>query len=65
MRNLDIADSRARLEQYVQLGQLTGGDTQQLIGELERGGHAGIPDARPSSDGEAALDRAAMEFGVD
>lgn len=65
MRNLDIADSRSKLEQYVALGQLTGGDTQQLIGQLEAGGHADIPDARPASDAEVALDRAAMEFGTD
>ena len=65
MRNLDIADSRAKLEQYVALGQLTGGDTQRLIGELESGGHEVIPDARPASEEEASLDRAAIEFGVD
>ena len=65
MRNLDIADSRAKLEQYVSLGQITGGDTQQLIGQLEPGGHFDIPDARPSSEEEIALDRAAMEAGTD
>lgn len=65
MRNLDISDSRARLEQYVAQGQLTGGDTQRLIGELQIGRHKAIPDARPSTDVEASLDRAAMEFGVD
>ncbi len=65
MRNLDIADSRSKLEQYVALGQLTGGDTQQLIGQLESGGHEDIPEARPASDAELSLDRAAMEFGTD
>jgi argininosuccinate synthase len=33
MRNLDIADSRARLEQYAGLG-LIGGATAELVGEL-------------------------------
>lgn len=37
MRNLDIADSRGRLEQYAQLG-LIGGATGELVGKLEAGG---------------------------
>ena len=61
MRNLDIADSRAKLEQYVSLGQITGGDTQQLIGQLEPGGHFDIPDARPSSEEGIALGRAGTD----
>nr|WP_208390869.1 argininosuccinate synthase [Brooklawnia cerclae] len=65
MRNLDIADSRSKLEQYMTLGQITGGDTQRLIGELEVGKSHIIPDARPASNEEASLDRAAIEFGVD
>jgi argininosuccinate synthase len=36
MRNLDIADSRARLENYVSRG-LIGGTTAELIGQLEQG----------------------------
>ena len=36
MRNLDIADSRARLENYVARG-LIGGTTGDLIGSLEKG----------------------------
>jgi argininosuccinate synthase len=36
MRNLDIADSRARLEQYATLG-LIGGPTAELVGTLEAG----------------------------
>ncbi|WP_156761554.1 argininosuccinate synthase [Microbacterium karelineae] len=36
MRNLDIADSRARLEGYVQRGMI-GGTTADLIGALEQG----------------------------
>ncbi len=37
MRNLDIADSRSRLEQYAGLG-LIGGATAELVGELQQGG---------------------------
>jgi argininosuccinate synthase len=36
MRNLDIADSRVRLENYAGLG-LIGGATGDLVGRLERG----------------------------
>ena len=37
MRNLDIADTRAKLELYAAQGQLAGGHTAALIGELEAG----------------------------
>jgi argininosuccinate synthase len=36
MRNLDIADSRTRLEQYAELG-LVGGAVSKLIGVLDAG----------------------------
>ncbi|HEY7009662.1 MAG TPA: argininosuccinate synthase [Jatrophihabitantaceae bacterium] len=68
MRNLDIADSRAKLEQYaVRAGvQL---DRTYLFGELEAGLGEGGADqiaANPSVDAdETALDAAAMEAGVD
>jgi argininosuccinate synthase len=73
MRNLDIADSRSKLEQYAGLagGQL-GGST--LFGELEAasasaGSTAGAEQiaANPATAGpdESALDHAAMESGVD
>ena len=64
MRNLDIADSRAKLEQYVSMGQLTGA-ASSLIGELEAGGHQDIASGTPSTEAEASLDRAAMESGTD
>ena len=35
MRNLDIADTRSKLELYSQQGQLTGDGQFKLIGELE------------------------------
>ncbi len=70
MRNLDIADSRAKLEQYA--GQpLDQGhvlvENGTLFGELPSGGAERI-EANPQVDEEAderALDHAAMEFGTD
>ena len=65
MRNLDIADSRAKLELYAAQGQLSGGH-QVLVGRLESGGAAQIAE-NTSVDASAddALDAAAMEFGTD
>ncbi|MCA0438175.1 MAG: argininosuccinate synthase, partial [Actinobacteria bacterium] len=75
MRNLDIADSRSRLEQYVGLGLLgaagegikaLGLANTDLVGALEAGGGEVI--ARrltPDTQDEEALDDAAMEFGAD
>jgi argininosuccinate synthase len=76
MRNLDIADSRAKLEQYARLGLVGGaypaaaGLTQAaapgLVGALTEGGAAEIATRGivPESDVEP-LDRAAMESGTD
>jgi len=68
MRNLDIADSRAKLEMYAQQGQLLGGQAQ-LIGELQPGGAKAIAALPPEStlveEEVESLDRAAMEFGTD
>ena len=66
MRNLDIADSRAKLELYAAQGQLGAGHVD-LIGRLEPGGASEIA-ANPAAgdDGEESpLDRAAMESGTD
>ena len=41
MRNLDIADSRAKLELYAAQG-LLGADAHELVGELTPGGAAAI-----------------------
>jgi argininosuccinate synthase len=51
MRNLDIADSRSRLEQYAAAG-LIGGPTGALVGELEEGS------ARSILEGVEAVDEA-------
>ena len=55
MRNLDIADSRARLEQYAASGIIPG-PTAALVGRLEQGAAEGILDAG------GALDTAAEEM---
>ncbi|MFF1748008.1 argininosuccinate synthase [Streptomyces mirabilis] len=75
MRNLDIADSRARLEQYAALG-LVGSDhptpigaaqaaSTGLIGAMDEGGAEVIASRGEATDEETMLDRAAMEFGTD
>ncbi|WP_411732899.1 argininosuccinate synthase [Paeniglutamicibacter sp.] len=68
MRNLDIADSRSRLEQYAAQG-LLGEKTVKLVGELENGGASAIVDAEAvNADdlaGDRALERAAFDSGTD
>ncbi|MCL2594251.1 MAG: argininosuccinate synthase [Promicromonosporaceae bacterium] len=74
MRNLDIADSRAKLEQYASIGLVGGAQAAligasasdtPLIGTLEQGGAHTIASRGIAPEGEQALDAAAMEFGVD
>ena len=64
MRNLDIADSRAKLELYASQGQL--GGHAELIGNLEPGGAAAIEGAGSGAEmADEALELAAYEFGAD
>lgn len=65
MRNLDIADTRSKLELYSSLGELAGRE-KALVGELESGGAQAIS-ANPSHPGEddASGDRAAFDLGTD
>lgn len=76
MRNLDIADSRAKLEQYADLGIV--GNTHAtlvgaaqaastgLIGAMPQGGAEVIASrGKVDGDDDQMLDRAAMEFGTD
>jgi argininosuccinate synthase len=65
MRNLDIADTRAKLELYAGLGALPPGELT-LVGEITPGGADSIT-ANPAlaAPGDAALDQAAIESGVD
>ncbi|WP_210437505.1 argininosuccinate synthase [Nocardioides xinjiangensis] len=73
MRNLDIADSRAKLEQYaaqpLDQGQVLV-ENGTLYGAIESGGFDRIsgtsgPKADDDEFDERALDSAAMEFGTD
>ncbi len=66
MRNLDIADSRTRLEQYAQIG-LVGGAVAKLIGVLDAGKAQAITAGElPAPRGlEAAQQRSGMESGTD
>jgi argininosuccinate synthase len=73
MRNLDIADSRSRLEQYAGMG-LIGGATGALVGRLEQGAaeeiteHAeGYSDAREelAEAVDEASESASFDFGAD
>jgi argininosuccinate synthase len=70
MRNLDISDSRAKLEQYARLGMVAS-THPALIGAMPEGGAQAIA-ARGDSQSRAdipgddeLLDRAAMESGTD
>jgi argininosuccinate synthase len=69
MRNLDIADSRAKLELYaaqpLDQGQVLV-ENGTLYGAIEAGGYDKITDnpATEAAD-ESALENAAMEFGTD
>ena len=68
MRNLDIADTRAKLELYAAQGQLGGGHTAALIGELEAGGASAI--AAGYDDGDVvgvdeAQGRSMFDAGTD
>ena len=74
MRNLDIADSRAKLEQYAGLGMVGSqpaliGAAQAastgLIGAMPQGGAEAIASRGGVSGDDEMLDRAAMEFGTD
>ncbi|HEX5565477.1 MAG TPA: argininosuccinate synthase [Streptomyces sp.] len=67
MRNLDIADSRNKLEQYAAQGRL--GAWSGIIGELAPGGAetiaAGSTEAEAVARESDALDHAAIESGTD
>ncbi|MGI9196505.1 MAG: argininosuccinate synthase [Candidatus Nanopelagicales bacterium] len=64
MRNLDIADTRAKLEMYADQGQLQSGHVE-LVGHLSAGGAAAIAAPLEPVGDEELLDRAAMESGAD
>ena len=67
MRNLDIADSRARLENYVARG-IIGGTTADLIGELQQGEATQIAKSVNPIDNErldSVGESAAFDTGTD
>ncbi|WP_435527137.1 argininosuccinate synthase [Microbacterium aurantiacum] len=73
MRNLDIADSRARLEHYASAG-IIGGATGELVGTLSAGGAEEITGSATPTDArgekladavDAASEAAAFDFGTD
>lgn len=67
MRNLDIADSREKLELYASQGTLLAGQAG-LIGEIEQGGAskiAALGSGETTDDVEAANLRSAMDSGTD
>jgi argininosuccinate synthase len=65
MRNLDIADSRQKLELYAGRGVL-GSPGVELVGQLEPGGAEAIAEiGRPRDPDDQAVDRAAIEEGAD
>ncbi len=67
MRNLDIADTRAKLELYAGLGQLDA--TETLVGSLRPGDAAAIAALGATDSGAVAIDlaseSAAMDAGTD
>jgi argininosuccinate synthase len=75
MRNLDIADSRAKLEQYAGFGMVGGphpaltGAAQAapegLIGAMPEGGAEAIASRGEVPGDDELLDHAAMESGTD
>jgi argininosuccinate synthase len=64
MRNLDIADTRTKLEMYAEQGQLGAGHVE-LVGRLDAGGADAIAASQADAGEEQLLDRAAMESGND
>ena len=64
MRNLDIADTRSKLEMYAAQGQLGAGHVE-LVGRLDAGGAQAIAASEVVATDEVMLDRAAMEAGTD
>jgi argininosuccinate synthase len=63
MRNLDIADTRTKLEQYAGVGALPQREAD-LVGSLQPGGADAIT-SNPAVGDEELLDRAAIDSGVD
>jgi argininosuccinate synthase len=64
MRNLDIADTRAKLELYQAQGQIES-NTFGLVGDMKSGESNAITSANSNDDSDAGLNRAAFDSGTD
>ena len=64
MRNLDIADTRAKLELYQAQGQIDA-STFGLVGDMKSGQSNAITSASSNDDSDAGLNRAAFDAGTD
>jgi argininosuccinate synthase len=64
MRNLDIADTRAKLELYQTQGQIDS-KTFGLVGDMKSGQSNSITSSKPNDDSDAGLNRAAFDAGTD
>jgi argininosuccinate synthase len=64
MRNLDIADTRAKLELYQAQGQIDS-NTFGLVGDMKAGQSNAINSANSNDDADAGLNRAAFDAGTD
>jgi argininosuccinate synthase len=64
MRNLDIADTRAKLELYQAQGQIDS-STFGLVGDMKSGESNAITSASSNDDSDAGLNRAAFDAGTD
>jgi argininosuccinate synthase len=64
MRNLDIADTRAKLELYQAQGQIDS-NTFGLVGDMKSGESNAITSASSNDDSDAGLNRAAFDSGTD
>jgi argininosuccinate synthase len=64
MRNLDIADTRAKLELYQAQGQIDA-STFGLVGDMKSGQSNAITSANSNDDSDAGLNRAAFDAGTD
>ena len=64
MRNLDIADTRAKLELYQAQGQIDS-NTFGLVGVMKSGESNAITSASSNDDSDAGLNRAAFDSGTD
>ena len=64
MRNLDIADTRAKLELYQAQGQIDA-STFGLVGDMKSGQSNAITSANSNDDSDAGFNRAALDAGTD